>query len=319
MKTISFVLACYNEEKNIPLVVDRIKKVVDQLNKFELEIICIDDKSQDNTIGVLRELSSKLSYLRYVKLAKNVGSHMAIACGLQEAKGDAIIVLASDGQDPPEFTTNLINEWEQGTKIVWGARKSFKQSFLDGLFSSSYYWLMDKFSDANLHDSGADMVLLDRNVVDVFNEIEERNSSIWALICSLGYDQVTCYYDKQERIHGTSSWTFSKKWRAALDSFISFSSFPIRFVSIIGMFLSIISFIVAILYLINYFTHGLIFGEIETEGWLSILLSVLFFGGIQMLTLGLIGEYLIRVLNQVKKRPPFIIEERSNDISNTIK
>jgi len=309
MKKITYVIPCFNEEENIINIFKDINESMSKLADYNFDIIFIDDCSMDNTITVLKKLSSQKQNVKYIKLAKNVGSHEAISCGLKKFNGDAAIILAADGQDPPKISLELIKFWENNFKIVWGARKNYKRSLLDKFLSPLYYWIMNKFSETQMHQSGADMVLIDKFVIEIFNKINEKNSSIWGLIGWIGFVQKTVFYDKIERKFGKSGWTLKKKIKAAIDSFVSFSYIPIKIISITGLILSIISLIIGLLLIVNKIKNGLLFGTVEIQGWSSTIILILFVGGFQIFTLGLIGEYIWRILDQVRNRPTHIIEE----------
>ena len=309
MKKITFIIPCFNEEENIFKIHEDIDNTMSKLNHYKFDVIFVDDCSSDNTMTNLKSLSAKNNNIKFIKLAKNIGSHEAISCGLKKFNGDAAIILAADGQDPPKISLKLIEFWENNYKIVWGARKNYKRTLLDSFFSPFYYWLMHKFSNIEMHKSGADMILIDKIVIDIFNKINEKNSSIWGLISWIGFKQKTIYYDKLERSFGKSGWTFKKKVKAAIDSFVSFSYMPIKLISIIGIILSLISILIVMLLFVNKFSGGVIFGDVKIQGWTSTIILILSIGGFQIFTLGILGEYIWRILDQVRNRPNHVIEE----------
>ncbi|MCO5171210.1 MAG: glycosyltransferase family 2 protein [Planctomycetes bacterium] len=308
MTRVSFLLPAYNEAGNVRAMVERIERVAAGLRGCEVECVFVDDRSRDDTPRVLAELARERPWVRFARLARNSGSHTAIACGLTLVRGDCAIILASDGQDPPELAPDLLARWRAGSAIVWGVRRAYRQSPLDRAAARTYRWLMNRLSEVRVPERGADMVLLDRRVVDAVNQTDERTSSFWELVTWLGFEQASIPYDKAERTWGRSGWTFRKKLRAALDSLLTFSHAPIALISAMGFVVSLTAFLVAMLYLVNSLTGGLVLGPPTVPGWASLFVTILFIGGVQLLMLGIIGEYMWRVLDQVRGRPRFVIE-----------
>jgi polyisoprenyl-phosphate glycosyltransferase len=308
---LSFVVPAYGEEKNLQDLIPRI--LSQRALTSEIEIVVVDDHSADGTFSVVRSWASRDASVRGVRLAKNAGSHMAILCGLSECTGDAAIVLAADGQDPPELAPRLVEEWRGGAHVVWAVReRRAGESALTLAFSRAYYWLMNRWTAVRLPSSGADFFLLDRRVIDVVKRLPERNTSLFALIAWLGFDQTEVRYDKEARRSGRSKWTFGRRVRLALDSFFGFSILPLKVASTLGFVYAAAGFIYAILLIANRLTGGRVFGGLAAQGWSALMVVILISSGTLMLVLGLFGEYLWRTLEEVRGRPRFVVEEKVN-------
>jgi glycosyltransferase involved in cell wall biosynthesis len=280
------------------------------------EIIVVDDHSDDGTIDVVRSWAAQDSRIRGIRLARNAGSHMAILCGMSHARGAAVVVLAADGQDPPELIPVLMESWRGGAQVVWAVREARAgQSGLSLLLSSAYYKLMNRWTSARLPATGADFFLLDRRVVDVLKALPERNTSLIALVSWLGFRQAEVRYDKKARSSGKSSWTLRKKLRLAMDSLFGFSMAPLKLASALGFIYALVGFAYAVLLIVNKLTSGRVFGGVAAEGWSALMVVILISSGTLMLVLGLFGEYLWRTLEEVRGRPRFIVEESVNEPS----
>jgi glycosyltransferase involved in cell wall biosynthesis len=303
-KKFSIVVPFYYNELNIPYTVPRLQAMQNLLPVFDLEFIFVDDGSQDQTLPLLLNEKDKDTRIKVIKLSRNFGSMSAIQAGLRYASGDCVGIIAADLQDPPELFVEMIERWESGKKVVMATRADREESFSQKLFSNSYYYLMDKFALKGYPNGGFDFVLIDRQIVKEIIKISEKNTNIMSLIFWLGYNQETIPYVRQERKLGKSKWTLSKKVKLFIDSFVSFSYAPIRFMSSIGFLVAILSFIYGVFIVINS-----IMGTIEIQGWTSIIAIITFLLGIIMVMLGIIGEYLWRILDESRKRPAYIVDE----------
>jgi glycosyltransferase involved in cell wall biosynthesis len=303
---LSIVTPAYNESKNLEVLYDRINTVLAPL-QVNWEWVVIDDHSEDDTFAILSALAARDPRVRGIRFARNFGSHMALTCGLHEAKGECAVIMAADLQDPPETLPALLDKWREGAHVVWavrGQREGEKTSRVT--FSRLYYLLMKKVVGVRqMPATGADFFLLDRRVINALSQFNESNVSIMALITWMGYRQESVVYTKQRRLHGSSGWTLKKKLKLAVDSVTAFTYLPIRIMSYLG-------FIVAILGLF----YALVVTKIAlsgnpVEGWASLMVVVLIIGGIQMLMLGVLGEYLWRALDESRRRPRYLIQSKT--------
>jgi dolichol-phosphate mannosyltransferase len=256
---------------------------------------------------VLDELCAKDPRVMSIRLARNSGSYAAITAGFAHFAGDCAIVLAADGQDPPEVIPELIAAWEQGAKVVWAVRGEREgHSGLNLFASRAFYWTMNHFTSCRMPPEGADFLLADSQVVMAFNLMPERSHSVFAMIIWLGFPQSSISYTKSRRLHGRSKWSFGMKIKLAVDSFIGYSYFPMRAASLLGL----CSAALGLLYAVVVTIHGLI--GISVPGWSSLMVVLLLTAGVQMLILGVLGEYVWRVLEEVRHRPRYVVEAVRN-------
>lgn len=308
---VSVVLPAYREAENLGGLIPRVLTHLPE--GATSEVIVVDDHSDDGTIEVVRSWAAQDQRVRGIRLARNAGSHMAILCGLSSAKGAGVVVMAADGQDPPELIPSLVERWRSGAQVVWAVRSGREgESGLSLALSSAYYKLMNRWTSVRLPATGADFFLLDRRVVDVLKALPERNTSLFALVSWLGFRQGEVQYEKQARASGRSSWTFRKKLRLALDSLFGFSVAPLKLASTLGFIYAMGGFAYAVLLVINWLTSGRVFGGVAAQGWSALMVVILISSGTLMLVLGLFGEYLWRTLEEVRGRPRFVVEESVN-------
>ena len=301
---LSIVIPVFNEEANIDLLIERLENFV---NKIEInsEIILVDDHSTDKTSELIQAHCEKISYLKYIRLSKNSGSHVAIIAGFQHATGDCATFLAGDLQDPPELIEKLLEQWLQGYKVVWAVREQRKGvSFFSKLLSALFYHLFNRFADIYYPPNGADFALLDRQVLQALLQTVGSKPSLGGLIVWLGFEQTEVPYIKEARKHGKSKWTLAKKLNAFADAFVGFSYAPLRLMSYSGFMFAFLGFIYAFVSIVLKLGWNA-----QIPGWTSLMVVILFLGGIQMLMLGVLGEYLWRNLEESRKRPLFIIEK----------
>lgn len=263
----------------------------------------MDDHSRDDTFGVVAGIAQQDERVRAIRLARNSGSHTAITCGLRQARGDCAVVLAADLQDPPETLPALLAQWQAGAQVVWAvrARREGESASAVG-FARLYYLIMRRLVGMQeMPASGADFFLLDRRVLDAFRQFRESNVSILALLTWMGFRQASITYEKQARLHGRSGWSLGKKFKRVVDSVTSFSYLPIRLMSLAGFVVAIIGFLYAAVVVVNALAGR------PAQGWASLMVVVLV-GGVQMLMMGVLGEYLWRALDETRGRPRYLIE-----------
>jgi polyisoprenyl-phosphate glycosyltransferase len=305
---LSVVTPAYNEAENLLVLYQRLSRTLEKLN-LEWEWILVDDHSTDNTFAIITELAKTDFRIHGFRFARNFGSHKAITCGVHQARGNCVIVMAADLQDPPETMPALLEKWQAGAQVVWAVRQSREGENPSRIgVSRIYYFLMRRIAGIKeMPASGADFFLMDRIVVDAFRQFKESNVSILALILWMGFRQDFIAYDKQSRQYGRSGWSLEKKLKLAVDSITSFTYIPIRFMAYFG-------FVVAFLGLV--YTGVIILNALRgnpVQGWSSLMLVVLVIGGMQMFMMGILGEYLWRALDESRRRPPYLIEA-STDI-----
>jgi polyisoprenyl-phosphate glycosyltransferase len=298
---LSIVTPAYNEESNLAAMHQRLDAAMAALG-VDWEWIIVDDHSRDATFEVTRALAARDPRVRGLRLARNSGSHTAITCGLHHASGDAAVVLAADLQDPPEVVGAVLSEWQGGAQVVWAVRRQRPGQSMPALgFSRVYYFIMRRLVGmTDMPASGADFFLVDRVVLDAFRGFSERHVSVLALITWMGYRQARVEYDKQPRLGGRSGWTLGKKVKLVIDSVTGFSDFPIKMCSAAGAALlaAALLMMTAAVVLLPAFRGGVLLVVSVGVG----------LAGIQLLALGVIGEYVWRALDEVRRRPPYLIE-----------
>jgi len=309
---VSIVTPAYNEAKNLPVLYERLRCVLDGIG-MNWEWIVIDDHSVDETFEVLTLLASQDSKLRGYRFSRNFGSHTAITCGLNHAQGDCAIVMAADLQDPPEEIPDLMAEWQRGAQVVWAVRtQRYGEKAANLVFARLYYTLMRRTGALReLSAQGADFFLIDRSVIDAFNQFRERHVSILALITWMGFRQATISHNKQARLYGRSGWNLKKKLKLVVDSITSFTYFPIRLISYVGLITALIGFLYAGFVVVNALRGH------PPQGWASLIVIVLVLGGFQMVMLGVLGEYLWRALDESRRRPIYLIEAKTGSQTPT--
>jgi glycosyltransferase involved in cell wall biosynthesis len=278
--------------------------VLQQLNT-SYEIICINDGSLDDTFEELVEFNRQVPAIKIVNLSRNFGKEIALTAGIDYASGAAVIPLDADLQDPPELIAQLIAKWREGYDVVYATRRSRQgETWLKKISAKAFYRTIGKMSQVPIPANTGDFRLLDRRVVEAIKRLPERTRFMKGLFAWVGYKQTAVLFDREPRYSGKTSWNYWKLWNFALDGIISFSFLPLKVWSYVGISISLISFIYALLLVVR----TLIFG-VDVPGYASLIVAILFLGGIQLITLGLLGEYLGRVYEEVKARPLYLVRE----------
>lgn len=310
----SIVVPIYFNEQNIPDTIPQLLALEEQLGGMRLELVFVDDGSQDASLSALLDHQRREpSRIRVVKLTRNFGSMAAIQAGLTVATGDCVGMIAADLQDPPEIFIEMLGHWRRGTKAVFAVRADREESATQKLFSNTYYALMRRFALSGYPEGGFDFFLIDRQVVGEINQIREKNTNLMSLIFWLGFKPVSIPYMRRARQKGKSRWTLSKKLKLFVDSFVAFSYAPIRVLSTLGFTVAFSAFVYAGWVLYNWAFHN-----IPVKGYAPTVILLAFTAGIQMVMLGVLGEYLWRTLDESRQRPAFVIDEVfDDDISRT--
>jgi polyisoprenyl-phosphate glycosyltransferase len=291
-----------NEQDNVQPFYEAVKAVTDSLLDFDWEIIFVDDGSTDATVERVMTVRENDPRVCVIQLSRNFGSYAAIKAGFDYARGDACISISADLQDPPELFRNFAALWQQGYHIVWGVREQRDDPWSKKVLASIFYRLVRRLALADLPDHGMDCGLFDRRVVDEFRKIRDKNSITFMTIYWMGFRQARIPYHRESRRFGTSKWPLGKRIKSALDVITAFSYLPVRLSSYLGLIISTIAFVGAVIVLFDKLVLGI--GE---WGWPSLIITMLFLGGVQMLMLGIIGEYLWRINTEVRDRPQYIV------------
>ncbi len=305
---ITCLLPAYNEANNLPKVVSNSYKYLKQFSQ-KIEILIVDDGSSDNTLSVAQDLA--LNYpVSIVKLSRNFGKEIAISAGLDKARGDVVIIMDADGQHPLSLIDSFIEHWRAGYDMAYGVRANRDdESFLKKSFTNFYYRLLNKISDVYIHPSAGDFRLLSRNVVDALISLPERTRMMKGLYAWVGFKSKPVMFNVESRLSGTSSFKLKDLTSLAFMGITSFSNVPLKIWTFIGAIISLVSFF----YGITIFTKALLIG-VATPGFPTLAIAIFFLGGIQLLSIGILGDYLSRVFTEVKKRPLYILEDYQQSI-----
>ncbi|MDH4128745.1 MAG: glycosyltransferase family 2 protein [Spirochaetota bacterium] len=302
--SLSIVVPMYNEKENIDLFISKLTSVIDTITPT-YEIICINDGSTDKTLEKLLEHHKINLKIKIINLSRNFGKEKALTAGLDFSNGDAVIPIDADLQDPPELIEEMINKWIEGFDVVYATRKvRHGESCIKRATASFFYKILNTISDIPIPQNTGDFRLLDRRVIEALRRIPEEGRFMKGLFSWVGFKQTSILYDRQPRHSGKTSWNYWKLWNFALDGFTSFSHLPLRIWTYIGFIISIFSLIYVLVLIIFTITKGL-----DVPGYASLMVVMLFLGGIILIGLGILGEYIGRIFIEVKNRPIYLISE----------
>jgi len=307
MTKISIIIPVYyNENTLLPLYDDLKNKVLDSIDD-DYEIIFVDDGSEDGSFGQILKLASGDSRVRYLKLARNFGSHAAILAGMAQSTGSCAAIKMADMQEPSELILDMFECWKQGNSVVLALREERQETGAKRFFADSYYSMIRRFAMPDMPKGGFDCCLIDRKVIDVLTAMDETNSAITGQILWCGFKRDVVYYKRLERPADESRWTLKKRLKLVLDSIYSFSSLPITLLTTVGAIFAVIAFFMGV-----YFLVERLMGATGVPGWTSLMLVLLLSTGLILMGLGIIGEYIWRIFDTSRKRPPYIIDEKSS-------
>jgi len=301
---LSVVVPVYNEEQNLDYLFERLTSVLNRLN-MTYEIVCVNDGSRDNTIERLIEHHQQNPAIKVVNLSRNYGKEIALSAGLDYTCGDAVVPIDADLQDPPELIAEMVAKWREGYDVVLATRRSRQgESWAKRFTANAFYRIIDRISHVPIPRDTGDFRLIDRRVVDAIKQLPERNRFMKGLFAWVGFKQTSILYDRPSRYKGETTWNYWRLWNFALDGITSFSFIPLKVWSYIGLLVAIPAFFYASFLVIRTVLFG-----VDLPGYASIMVAVLFLGGVQLVSLGVLGEYLGRVYEEVKGRPLYLVRE----------
>ncbi len=308
-KLISALIPAYNEEECLHELYKRVTAVLSKLENYDYEILIINDGSKDKTLEILQELHDKDNHIQYVNLARNYGKEIAMAAGFDYVKGDVVVILDADLQDPPELIPDMISYYEAGYDDIYGRRKSRKgETWLKKTTAKLFYKLLQKSTRVDVLKDTGDFRLLSRRAVEALKKYKEQRRYTKGFFALIGFKKKEFLYDRDSRVAGQSKWNYFNLFNLAIEGITSFSNFPLRLSSFLGIIVAAFGFI----YIVFLVLKTLIFGE-PVRGYPTLLSVIIFLGGIQLLSLGVIGEYLGRIFDEVKNRPLYFVEKYSGD------
>ena len=305
MKKITIIIPAYNEEESLPILYERIKKLMDDMKNYEFEILFVNDGSKDKTIEIIKQLRKEDKRICYVDFSRNFGKEIAMIAGLDYATGDCVIFMDADLQDPPEVVPELVKYWEEGYDDVYAKRKSRKgETWLKKFTSKMYYKVLQHLTRVEIQRDTGDFRLLDRRCVNALKKLRESQRNTKSMFSWIGYKKKEVLYDRDPRVAGATKWNYIKLVDLAIDGITSFTTSPLR----LSTFIAIPTFMVLFVYFVYVIAKSLIIQE-AIQAYPAIILLILFFSGIQILLFGIIGEYLGRIFNETKNRPLYLVNE----------
>lgn len=294
----------YNEEDNVGEFYARVKTVLEQLGET-WEIVCVNDGSRDATLAQLVALNRADARVKVINLSRNFGKEIALTAGIDHACGQAVIPIDADLQDPPELIADLVAKWREGYDVVNATRRSRQgESWLKRLTAGAFYRVLENMADISIPRNTGDFRLLGRPVVEALKRMPERTRFMKGLFAWVGFRQATVLYDRHPRHAGQTKWNYWRLWNFAIDGIVSFSTVPLKVWSYFGLGVAALSFIYALFLAVRTMLYG-----IDVPGYASLMVVVLFLGGIQLITLGVLGEYLGRIYDETKRRPLYIVRD----------
>ncbi|MGA2241835.1 MAG: glycosyltransferase family 2 protein [Verrucomicrobiota bacterium] len=317
MQTVSVVVPCFNEEAVLPELFKRLSGAAATWD-VNYEIICVDDGSRDNTWELLKAQNAKDPRWRCLSFARNFGHQTAVSAGLFYATGDAAVVIDADLQDPPEEISRLLASWREGFEVVFATRKKRRDPLLKRILAWGFYRLLEKMTPLPMARDAGDFCLLDKKVVTVMNALPERSRYLRGLRTWCGFRQTSVEFDRAERAAGEPQYTFKKSFKLAMDGLFSFSAMPLRLATYLGLWVSGFAFLGAMFTLVQklFARQFAKIGLAPGAGFPTIVISVLFLGGVQLICLGILGEYIGRIHEEVKGRPLWIIRDSAGLVSS---
>lgn len=307
-KLISIVVPMYYEEKVADECYKRLKKVMND-NEINYEFIFVNDGSKDRTFEILNKIAEEDNNTKIISFSRNFGHQIAVTAGVDKAKGDAVVVIDSDLQDPPELIPKMIDLWNDGYKVVYAKRKKRKgESFFKLFTAGMFYRILDKMTDIDIPLDTGDFRLMDRDVVNVLKTMKENNRFVRGMVSWVGFKQTPIEYERDERFAGETKYPLKKMLKFASDGIISFSAKPLKLMGSLGVFCVSVSLIIFLYALIRKLTNDVN----VVSGWASIMTAVTFLGGVQLLSISVLGEYIGRIYDESKGRPLYIIEKEVN-------
>ncbi|QUG40650.1 glycosyltransferase family 2 protein [Psychrobacillus sp. INOP01] len=305
MKTISILIPAYNEEQVLHTLINRLDAVTSELPHYQFEYLFVNDGSTDNTLFLLKQLVEHRTDVSYVNLSRNFGKEVAMLAGFDHTKGQAVIIIDADLQDPPELIPEMIGYWEQGYDDVFAKRRSRAgESWFKKWSSSRYYKILESLSNIPVQRDTGDFRLLDRRCIDALQQLREGQRYTKGMYSWIGFNKKEILFDRDPRAAGETKWNYGKLFNLAIDGITSSTIAPLRFSSLFGVIISVVAFFFMIFVVIR----ALLFGD-PVPGYPSLMAVILFLGGIQLLSLGIIGEYLGKVFYETKGRPVYFVEE----------
>ena len=313
MKKISILIPCYNEQESLPLLYKALYEVMEDArvaSKYEFEVMLVNDGSTDSTLSIMRRLHKEDARISYIDLSRNFGKENAMMAGFDYVTGDCCVIMDADLQDPPQVLFQMVEKWEEGFEDVYAKRVSRgKESWLRRRLSMRFYELLNKMSKVEMLQNVGDFRLLDKRCVEAMKSLRETERYTKGLFCWIGYKKAEIQFDRGDRVAGTTSWSMWKLMKLGVDGIISFTTAPLHLATWLGIIISILAFI----YLIFVLVKTILFGD-PVAGFPTLISVILFLGGVLLLCVGILGEYVARTYSEVKRRPGYLVREYNDKL-----
>lgn len=308
-KLISILIPCYNEALSLPILIPKLEDIANNLKQYDWEILCVNDGSKDNTLEVLRELRQIYNRVNYIDLSRNYGKENAMLAGFDYVKGDCMVIMDADLQHPPHVILQMLEKWEEGYDDVYASRLTRgKESWLRKKLSLLYYRILQRSTRLEVLPNVGDFRLLDRRCINALKQMRENNRYTKGMYCYIGFKKTYVTFETEDRIAGESSMNYKTLINLAIEGILSYTIVPLRIATVIGVLTSLFAFI----YMLVVFIKTLLYGD-PVQGYPTMMIVILFLGGIQLLALGILGEYIGRIFTETKNRPVYFVRTYNDE------
>ena len=308
-KLISILIPCYNEAQSLPILIPKLEDVANNLKQYDWEFLCVNDGSKDNTLEVLRELRQIYKRVNYIDLSRNYGKENAMLAGFDYVKGDCMVIMDADLQHPPHVIIQMLEKWEEGNDDVYASRLTRgKESWLRKKLSLLYYRILQRSTRLEVLPNVGDFRLLDRRCINALKQLRENNRYTKGMYCYIGFRKTYVTFETEDRIAGESSMNYKTLINLAIEGILSYTTVPLRIATVIGVLTSLFAFI----YMLVVFIKTLLYGD-PVQGYPTMMIVILFLGGIQLLALGILGEYIGRIFTETKNRPVYFVRTYNDE------
>ena len=308
-KLISILIPCYNEAQSLPILIPKLEDIANTLSQYNWEFLCVNDGSKDNTLEVLRELRKEYNRVNYIDLSRNYGKENAMLAGFDYVKGDCMVIMDADLQHPPHVIIQMLEKWEEGNDDVYASRLSRgRESWLRKKLSLLYYRILQRSTRLEVLPNVGDFRLLDRRCINALKQMRENNRYTKGMYCYIGFKKTYVTFETEDRIAGESSMNYKTLINLAIEGILSYTTVPLRIATVIGVLTSLFAFI----YMLVVFIKTLLCGD-PVQGYPTMMIVILFLGGIQLLALGILGEYIGRIFTETKNRPVYFVRTYNDE------
>lgn len=308
-KLISILIPCYNEAQSLPILIPKLEYLANSLNQYDWEFLCVNDGSKDNTLEVLRELRTEYNRINYIDLSRNYGKENAMLAGFDYVKGDCMVIMDADLQHPPHVILQMLKKWEEGYDDVYASRLTRgKESWLRKKLSLLYYRILQRSTRLEVLPNVGDFRLLDRRCINALKQMRENNRYTKGMYCYIGFKKTYVTFETEDRIAGESSMNYKTLINLAIEGILSYTTVPLRIATVIGVLTSLFAFI----YMLVVFIKTLLYGD-PVQGYPTMMIVILFLGGMQLLALGILGEYIGRIFTETKNRPVYFVRTYNDE------